>query len=73
MKKGLKDGYGELVDAVNMFSYNGDWKDDKKHGQGIFKFDSGFSYEGEFENDLPKSKLIYLLKKWLQIFLFLKI
>jgi len=32
MKKGLKDGYGELIDAVNMFTYNGDWKDDKKNG-----------------------------------------
>ena len=44
MIKGLKDGYGQLVDAVNMFTYEGYWKDDKKHGNGNFKFDSGFNY-----------------------------
>jgi hypothetical protein len=32
--------------------YSGEWKDDKKNGQGSFVYENGERYEGRWENDL---------------------
>lgn len=32
--------------------YTGEWQDDKKHGQGTYKWTNGMSYEGGWENNL---------------------
>ena len=31
--------------------YDGDWKDDKKEGYGVFKWPDGRIYEGGYKND----------------------
>ena len=31
--------------------YEGQFKDDKKHGHGMFKYADGDMYQGEFKND----------------------
>lgn len=31
--------------------YTGEWKDDMKHGQGIFRWENGMSYEGDWKED----------------------
>lgn len=31
--------------------YTGEWKNDKKHGQGTFRWENGMSYEGEWANN----------------------
>jgi len=31
--------------------YDGDWKDDKKDGYGLFKWPDGRAYEGGYKND----------------------
>ncbi len=33
------------------FSYEGDYENDKKHGEGIFRWPSGNEYRGKFVND----------------------
>ena len=32
--------------------YDGQWKDDKRHGDGKMIYYNGYIYEGEFENDV---------------------
>lgn len=34
-------------------TYDGEWKDGKRHGQGIWVRPDGMKYEGEWENDKP--------------------
>ena len=33
--------------------YEGEWKDDKKHGQGTYTFPDGGKLVGEFREDAP--------------------
>ena len=41
--------------------YVGDWKDNKMHGNGVFKFADGKIYEGEYADDKRHS---YGVMKW---------
>ena len=34
--------------------YDGDYKDDKKHGRGKFTYKDGGTYDGQWENGKPK-------------------
>ena len=43
------NGKGETVWNDNK-RYNGDYLDDKKHGEGIFEWGNGKRYEGKWEN-----------------------
>jgi len=36
---------------MNGEQYDGEWKDDKMNGKGIFKFIDGSEYKAIFEND----------------------
>ena len=36
--------------------YEGDWKNGKKEGKGIFYFNSGSRYEGDWKNDKMEGK-----------------
>ena len=36
--------------------YDGEWKQDKRHGTGIYRFKGGASYEGEWMNDKKHGK-----------------
>ncbi len=44
----LRQGQGTYRYPNNVFKYQGEWKQGKKHGMGIFTFGDGSSYEGEF-------------------------
>jgi hypothetical protein len=35
----------------NKESYEGQWVEDKKHGNGFFNFNNGAKYQGIWEND----------------------
>ena len=37
-------------------TYDGDWKDDLKHGEGVFTFANGARYEGAFVDNLKHGK-----------------
>ena len=52
MIKGLKDGYGELFDFYENFSYKGTWVENLKSGEGVLHYlEEGFLYEGKFLKD----------------------
>ena len=42
--------------SANTPIYNGDTKNGKKHGKGIYTFPNGERYEGEWENDIINGK-----------------
>ena len=37
-------------------TYEGEWKNDKKEGKGIYKYKNGDIYEGYFKNDIKDGK-----------------
>ena len=37
-------------------TYDGEWKDEKRHGQGIWIRPDGMKYEGEWKNDKPNGQ-----------------
>lgn len=43
---GMKNGQGNYFYTPNQY-YNGNWKDDQKHGNGFFSFQGG-SYSGQW-------------------------
>ena len=47
------------IRTTTSIEYDGKFKDNKFHGHGICKFESGASYEGEFKNGLRHGKGIY--------------
>ena len=47
----LKDPDTYLMEFNYDLDYTGDWKDDKKDGQGVFRWENGMSYEGEWKAD----------------------
>jgi hypothetical protein len=51
---GKKDGFGKLTYARDdqRVYYIGEFKDDKRHGNGKLEWRDGSVYEGEFEDDL---------------------
>ncbi len=47
------DGKAEII-LSNGDKYEGEFKNDKKNGYGIYFYDDGDKYEGVFENDKKK-------------------
>jgi hypothetical protein len=43
-------GFGTFYYS-NGSKYEGEWKENLKHGHGVFTFEDGTTYEGPFEND----------------------
>ena len=58
---GIREGKG--VDISSGAKYEGDFKDDKKQGQGKITFESGDTYEGGFENNTFNGQGHYKWKK----------
>jgi hypothetical protein len=58
-KNGKKCGYGEYTWKSGN-SYKGEWKKDKKHGKGFFKWEDGY-YDGEFRGDKKHGKGLYVV------------
>ena len=48
-KNNMKHGTGKMKYAVE--TYDGEWKNDKRDGHGVFRSCSGTTYEGEFKSD----------------------
>ena len=46
----------ELASGSDGDIYDGEWKDDKQHGKGTFKWPHGDMYEGEWKNDKAHGK-----------------
>ena len=42
--------------------YKGEFKDNKKHGQGVFTFSDGSKYDGPWENDLKHGRGKFFFK-----------
>ena len=57
------EGYGIYISQDNEecegYEYVGEWKADKKHGEGIEIVDNGGIYEGTFKNGLRRGKGTY--------------
>lgn len=61
-KESLKrNGTGVQTDPATGMSYNGAWKDDMMHGEGILTFPSGATYSGSFYMNKFDGKGLY---KW---------
>ena len=45
-----------VLHYANGNEYNGDWKDDVRHGKGIFNENSGSRYDGDWFNDQKHGK-----------------
>uniref|UniRef100_A0A7S3YDZ5 MORN repeat-containing protein 5 n=1 Tax=Lotharella globosa TaxID=91324 RepID=A0A7S3YDZ5_9EUKA len=43
-------------------SYEGEWKANKKHGKGVFKYPNGDKYEGQWRNDQKTGQGVYTFK-----------
>lgn len=39
--------------------YDGDWKDDVRHGKGVFEYTNGDKYEGDWADDIQHGKGTY--------------
>ena len=50
MVAGKRDGHGTYVYDNKFFQYQGEWRDNKKHGMGVFSMSNGSQYEGEFRD-----------------------
>jgi hypothetical protein len=51
-KASRRNGKHSAITFLNHDSYEGEWLDDMKHGQGIYIWADGSKYVGEYENDL---------------------
>ena len=47
----MKDGKGKIEFTVTKEYYEGEFKEDCKHGKGIYKFKDGSSFNGEWYYD----------------------
>lgn len=52
-KHGLKDGKGKWRSSndANACTYEGEYRNDKKHGEGAFVWSSGNTYTGQYGSD----------------------
>ena len=53
---GKKNGKGKLEDFVKKLEYNGDFKDNMKHGIGEERYQDGSIYIGEFKHNMKNGK-----------------
>jgi hypothetical protein len=58
MQNGIKmrEGYGILIQPYRE-EYKGNWKLDKMHGEGAYRYTSGAYYQGEWENGMANGKV----------------
>jgi len=49
---GRKDGEGRFVDATSNRTYDGNWKDGRRHGRGFQIFENGDKYDGRWANGM---------------------
>jgi hypothetical protein len=42
--------------------YDGEWKDDKKHGKGVYVYEEGSKYDGEWKDDKKHGKGVMVYK-----------
>ena len=42
--------------------YDGDWKDDVRHGKGTFEYTNGDKYEGDWADDIQHGKGTYFFR-----------
>jgi hypothetical protein len=62
MRGGECFGFGRASWGTGGYeSYDGQWKEGKKHGQGILRIGNGDSYEGQWEDDEMHGQGVY---KW---------
>lgn len=54
--KGIKQGKGRFTSSLNFSTYEGEWKDGKKHGFGTIVYKDGARYEGNFQNGYKHGK-----------------
>lgn len=47
----LKNPETYIMEFQYEMGYTGEWKDEKKHGQGTYKWSNGMTYEGAWENN----------------------
>ena len=60
----MKESTAVLGADVLKGQYEGDWKENRKHGKGIFKFDDGYVYEGNWENRGIGTLLLGRVESW---------
>ncbi len=57
-KTKILHGRGEY--SSSDFRYNGEFKDGKKQGRGVYEWKNGMRFEGDFANDSPNGRGIWL-------------
>eukprot|EP01117_Protostelium_nocturnum_P014190 TRINITY_DN5374_c0_g1_i3.p1 TRINITY_DN5374_c0_g1~~TRINITY_DN5374_c0_g1_i3.p1 ORF type:complete len:305 (+),score=44.12 TRINITY_DN5374_c0_g1_i3:89-1003(+) len=64
-KKGAKEGCGTLthIQPSGKSTYSGEWKNDVRHGRGIFVWPNGDRYEGLWKKGLQWGKGVYTWSK----------
>ena len=50
----------DILHSIPSLTKNGDWVNDKMHGEGVYKFASGSVYEGALRDNLFHGKGVYL-------------
>ena len=60
-KQNMKNA-GYPVRNIGKYSYDGDWVDDKKEGNGFEIYENGESYCGYFKNDKKNGRGVYVFK-----------
>ncbi len=50
-ENGMRNGMGVFCNIRKKWRYEGQFKDDKAHGSGIWHYEDGTFYIGGFEND----------------------
>ncbi|MFD2742284.1 MULTISPECIES: PLD nuclease N-terminal domain-containing protein [Sphingobacterium] len=58
-KNGMAHGTGTGVWDASGGTYNGDWKENKRDGYGVYNWKDGVRYEGEFRQDKREGKGSY--------------
>lgn len=59
----VREGEGEEYDGCWNIVYNGNWKNDKREGQGIFYRNNELKYDGNWKNNKPHGKGRYMNEK----------
>jgi hypothetical protein len=47
---------GKFDSKEGGYSYEGEWRDGRKHGTGVLIFPTGDRYDGDWENDTRQGK-----------------
>lgn len=58
----MAHGQGKLYNAVHNYSYEGEWMNNMKHGEGIYTYNEGSRYKGQYANDNKHGLGAYLFE-----------